>query len=84
MEKIIKKIIKILNKKKLIILKENQLIEKYNFINNGHIDSLGLIKFVFEIEKEFKINLSDKNIESKNFGNVLGLAKIINAKIKKN
>ncbi|MBT89833.1 MAG: hypothetical protein CMN79_05015 [Spirochaetales bacterium] len=84
MEKIIKKIIKILNKKKLIILKENQLIEKYNFINNGHIDSLGLIKFVFEIEKEFKINLSDKNIESKNFGNVLGLAKIINSKIKKN
>ena len=84
MNNIIKKIAKILNKKKPILLKKNQSIEKYNFIQNGHVDSIGLIKFIFEIEKEFNIHLSEKNVSSKQFGNILGLAKIISLKIKKN
>ena len=81
MEKIISKIIKILNKKKPIKFKLS-IDKNYNFINNGHIDSLSMITFVLDLESEFKIKLSNSNINSKNFGNVIGLAKLIKSKTK--
>jgi len=78
---IIKKIVKILNRKKPIKYNFSKN-ENYDFIENGHIDSLALIKFIFDIEQEFKIKLSNSNISSKNFSNILGLAKIIKSKLK--
>ena len=80
---IVQKIVKILNKRKPIHVDHNQKIENYNFIENGHVDSIGLIKFIFEIEEKFKITLSEKDTLSKNFGKILGLSKIIKSKIDK-
>tara|TARA_B110000259_G_scaffold162882_1_gene187919 strand:- start:923 stop:1171 length:249 start_codon:yes stop_codon:yes gene_type:complete len=82
MDKTISKIVKILNKKKPI--KFNISTDKnYDFVKNGHIDSLSMIAFVIDLENEFKIKLSYSNINSKNFGNIMGLSKLINSKIKK-
>ena len=82
MEKIISKIVKILNKKKPIKFKLST-DKNYDFVKNGHIDSLSMIAFVIDLENEFKIKLSYSNINSKNFGNIMGLSKLINSKIKK-
>ena len=82
MEKTISKIVKILNKKKPIRFKLST-DKNYDFIKNGHIDSLSMIAFVIDLEDEFKIKLSNSNINSKNFGNIIGLAKLIKSKTKK-
>ena len=79
MELIKKKIIKILSKTKPIKVKK-QLLDKYNYFENGHVDSLNFIKFIFELEHTFKITFKKNEINSTKFKNILGLAKIINNK----
>jgi len=74
-------LIKLLKKKrpiKKLFLKD---MNKFNFIDSGHVDSLELITFNFMIEKKFKIKFSHKDLSSKKFGIVSGLTEIIYKKI---
>lgn len=82
-DKIILIIIKLLEKRGSINLKKKQAIEDYNFFKNGHIDSVGLIKFIFELETKFKVNLSIEETSNKNFATIKGLANIILKELKK-
>ena len=57
--------------------------EKKNFIEKKIFDSLDLINLILDIEKKYKIKLTQKNFDNPDFFNVLGLSKII-SKILKN
>ena len=79
-DKILSNILKILEKRGSI--NSNKNILSYNFIDNGHVDSLGSIKFLLELEKKFKLKFTNKEINSNAFKNVGGLLKIIKKKLK--
>jgi len=80
-DKILIHILKILEKRGSV--DNTKDILSYNFIDNGHIDSLNSIKFILELQSKFKLKFSDKEINSKDFKKVGGLLKIIKRKIKK-
>jgi len=53
----------------------------YRFLDKGHIDSLGIMGFIMEIEEIFNIELSPEDTQSDEFRSVGGLANLINKKI---
>jgi acyl carrier protein len=53
----------------------------YDYIDAGHVDSVGIIKFVVDIETRFDIELDDADIESKAFRTLDGLKGIITRKL---
>tara|TARA_B100000886_G_C20424858_1_gene493408 strand:+ start:2310 stop:2576 length:267 start_codon:yes stop_codon:yes gene_type:complete len=76
-------IISKINKIKKIEKKNLQDIDNFNFILSGHVDSVELLKFNFEIENKFKISIKPAETISKNFGTVKGLRSIILKKLSK-
>ncbi|NTW99190.1 MAG: acyl carrier protein [Geobacteraceae bacterium] len=55
-------------------------VDSFNYIDSGYVDSLGIIKFVAEIESTYDIEISDSEIESSEFRTVGGLVSIITRK----
>lgn len=55
-------------------------IDKFNFIESGHIDSLGIMKFMIALEAEFAIKFSDEELLSDDFKTVAGLTKLVECK----
>jgi acyl carrier protein len=53
----------------------------YDYIDAGHVDSMGIIKFVVDIETHFNIELDDSDIESEAFRTLDGLTEIIAEKM---
>ena len=80
-EKIEKKIIEILEKRGPIIKKNNKNND-YDFIKNGHVDSVGFVKFILELETNFKIDIPNRLFYSKKISSVKGLANIIKRLLK--
>ena len=80
-ENIEKKIIKILEKKGTLVKKDKDKND-YNFIENGHIDSVSFVKFISEIETKFKISIPNKLFYSKKISTIKGLEKIIKRLLK--
>lgn len=56
-------------------------IDTFNYIDSGYVDSLGIIKFVVDIESAFDIEILDSDIESADFRTVGGLVSIITRKL---
>jgi acyl carrier protein len=56
-------------------------IDSLNYIDSGYVDSLGIIKFVADIEAAYDIEISDSDIESPEFRTVGGLISIICSKL---
>ena len=79
--KIEKKIINILNKRKKI--KKNTNLKTYYYLDNGHIDSIEIMNFVVELEKVFEIKLFNKDIISRKFRSIQGLISVIHEKSNK-
>ena len=65
-------------------LPESRLVDDYRFLDTGHIDSIGLIKFIVNIENKYDIEFSDQDILQDNFRTVQGLCELIDEKIKAN
>lgn len=80
-EKIEKKITEILEKRGPII-KKNMKNNDYDFIKNGHVDSVGFVKFILELETNFKIDIPNRLFYSKKISSVKGLASIIKRLLK--
>jgi acyl carrier protein len=80
-EKIEKKITAILEKRGPII-KKNMKNNDYDFIKNGHVDSVGFVKFILELETNFKIDIPNRLFYSKKISSVKGLANIIKRLLK--
>jgi acyl carrier protein len=52
-----------------------------DFLDAGIVDSIGIIKFVLEIESRFAIEIRDVDIESREFRTVRGLLAMIGRKM---
>ena len=52
-----KKIISLLKKKGPFLKNEKKNLSGYNYIKSGHIDSLNLMKFIFQLEDIFLVIL---------------------------
>lgn len=55
-------------------------VDSFNYIDSGHVDSIGIIKFVVEIESKYDIEISEADMESPEFKTVGGLVSIIGKK----
>ena len=58
-------------------------IDNFNFISTGHVDSVEMLKFNFEIENKFKISIKPSDTILKNSGTIKGLRSIILRKLSK-
>lgn len=54
---------------------------RYRFLDNGHVDSFGLVEFILEVEEYFGIRLSPEDTQSDEFRYVDGLAGIVREKL---
>lgn len=80
-QKIYKFLIDYLNQTKPIDdITEEELLD-YRYLDNGHIDSFGLIQFIMAIEEEFDITLEPEDTESDEFRHIKGLIQIIEKKL---
>lgn len=53
----------------------------FDFVENGYVDSMGLVQFVAIIEDNFDIEFSKEELLSSEFKTVGGLEKLIKTKI---
>ncbi len=51
-----------------------------DLIKAGIVDSIGIIKFILELESRFDIEITETDIESDNFRSVQGLVTMISGK----
>lgn len=56
-------------------------VDTFNYIDSGHVDSIAIIKFLLELENEFKIDIAPEEIESAQFRTIGGLIGIIKSKV---
>lgn len=61
--------------------KEGYDIDNLNYIDEGYMDSLGLIQFIGELEDEFNIEFTDEEMGSIDFRIVGKLIKLIETKM---
>lgn len=73
-------VIRLIEKK--VKLPKDVDIDSFDYIESGYVDSLGIIKFILEIEAEYDIEISDSDIESSEFRTVGGLISFVNMKIR--
>ena len=62
-------------------LPEGINLDEFNYIETGYVDSIGIMKFIVEIEKEFDIEISDDDMISPEFKTIGGLIGIIKGKV---
>lgn len=55
--------------------------DSFNYFDSGYVDSLGIIKFMVEIEHFYGIEISDSDMESAEFKTVGGLVSIVSRKV---
>lgn len=79
--KIIQQLTILITKIRPIHKNKKKKINEFNYINNGHLDSMEMIRFNFNIEKKFKIKIKPQETTSKKFQTLDGLASIILKKI---
>lgn len=68
---------------KYLKIKKSKKID-VDYLSEGYLDSLSLLKFIISIEKNFQIKLDQKDFLNRKFRTIKGLASIIkNKKIRK-
>lgn len=55
--------------------------DQSDFIAAGIIDSIGIIKFVLEIEQKFDVEISDQDIASEHFRTIRGVSNLVQRKL---
>ncbi len=75
----------ILNRlQKKYTIDKNIDIDTLNYVENGYVDSLGIIQFVIEIEDQFGIQFTDQEVIDPSFKIVGGLIKLVERKMMSN
>ena len=82
-KKIIQKLVILISKIRPIQRNLKKQINEFNYIENGHLDSMEIIKFNLSVEKMFKIKIKPKKTIKKNFYTLEGLASTILKKLPK-
>lgn len=62
-------------------LPDNVDYDNFDFMDNGFVDSMGLVQFVAILEDDFNIEFSKEELLSSEFRTIGGLERIINSKI---
>ncbi len=62
-------------------LPEDVDIDSFNYMENGYIDSVGIVSFVMEIEDEFGISFDDKELMDERFKVIGSLIEMIKEKM---
>ena len=70
-------LINLLEEKGSIPNREEENILRYRYLDNVHIDSLGILGFINAIENKFNIKLNEKDTNSDEFRYIEGLTEII-------
>ena len=74
-------IIGLLEKRGPFLLDSSLDKKEYRYLDEGHVDSIGLIQFILEIEEIFDISLNPQDTNSDQFRTVKGLCQIVEKKI---
>ncbi len=74
-DEVLEYIVTLLEKKKPI--DRDIVVEELRYIEKGYVDSLGLMKFIVQIEDRFGIEILEDDMVSEEFSTVGGLVKII-------
>ncbi len=61
--------------------KEGINIDEIDYIEEGYMDSIGLIQFIGEIEDEFGIEFTDEELESQSFRIVGEFISLVESKL---
>ena len=61
--------------------KDGTDIDQINFVDEGYMDSLGLLQFIGEMEDEFGIEITDEELESGSFRIVGELIAMVEKKL---
>ena len=61
--------------------KEGINIDEINYIEEGYMDSIGLIQFIGEVEDEFGIEFTDEELESQSFRIVGEFISLVESKL---
>lgn len=56
-------------------------VDGFNYIDSGHVDSIGIIKFVLGIESRYGIEIGEEDMMSTGFRTVGGLVAMIAGKL---
>jgi len=62
-------------------LPKNVDLDNFNYIESGYIDSMGIIKFVVELESKFNVQITDEEMISSSFKTIGGLVSLIEKKL---
>ena len=73
-------VIKLLEKKRPIA--KDIDIDSLEYFKSGHVDSLGLMKFILQIEENFDVEISEEDMMNKAFATVGGVVEIISKKLR--
>ena len=58
-------------------------LDSYDYVENGYVDSMGLVQFVAILEDQFDIEFTKEELLSSEFKTVGGLEKMISSKLAK-
>lgn len=61
---------------------ENVDVLTLNYVESGYVDSMGLLKFIAELEAEFEIEFTDDELEKQEFKVIGLLIDMVERKIK--
>ena len=56
-------------------------LTRFDYIDAGYVDSMGMIKFVMAIESEFDIVIEDEDLSSSDFRTIDGIIGLIEGKM---
>ena len=56
-------------------------IDNFDYIKSRHVDSMGVMMFVIDVEAKFDVEFSDDEIASDRFRTIAGLTRMIEEKI---
>lgn len=76
----ISKILTKISKKKI---NKKKLLLNFDYFEEGYVDSLNILKLLFEIENKYKINFTNKELSYSKIKKIDNLVKIIIKKINK-
>jgi acyl carrier protein len=57
------------------------VLETFDYIDSGHVDSFGMLRFVMEMESEFGITFSDADLLNPRFRSVGGVIALVGEKV---
>lgn len=56
-------------------------LDAFNFIDSGHVDPMGIKKFILDIEHEFNVDIAPLEMESTIFRTIGGLTRMVETKM---